>query len=202
MTSGFPRTHSSSPPEPEKKRDPTTPALKWAFIAGHMLAMTFFSAGGSLLVLYGVGDDVTDITATLLLGIGSALALGKYVAALLWVHASWSMLPSWERRNRKGKVFTPARAVAWLLVPGFNVYWIFAMPVAYCDALDRILLGAGSFRVAPRGLAIASAILTLMPYVNLLLAPVFWFFFMLGADEAKREVLAVQTSRKGRGYGA
>lgn len=67
------------------------------------------------------------------------------------------------------------KAIGYQFIPYFNLYWIFFSALRLCDRLSLQLRLRGLQARAPRGLVLAACIVTVIPYVNLLIAfPVLW----------------------------
>lgn len=164
---------------------------KWIYLTLYVLMYVLPILAFALLGAF--WDDVRDTDARetfrgsmfALMGLGYGCMLGLYVAACVWIYKSWSAIPLAYRYNAQGRPFSPGEAVGYLFIPFYNLYWMFVMPPALCDAIDRVNHESGSPARAPRGLALAAAIVQLVPYANFLFAPIFWFLFMRASDKAK-----------------
>ncbi len=116
--------------------------------------------------------------------------IAYFVMIFVWVFKSWEMLPQAYRVTSAGKTISPGEAVGFMFIPFFNqFYWNFVMPQGLCDGLNHALAAYGSPRRAPKGFAIACAIMQLIPYINFSLAPFFWLAFVFMVDGAKAEYL-------------
>lgn len=97
----------------------------------------------------------------------------------MWLYQSWKAVPP-EFRSA-----TPGQAVGFLFIPLFNLYWVFrAVP-----GLSRSTLRATA-SVAPEeasgggyGMGIAAAVVSIIPYVNMLS----WIFFLIWVILANTE---------------
>ncbi len=67
-----------------------------------------------------------------------------------------------------------ARAIGFAFIPYFNLYWIVFSVARLTDRINLQFRLRGIPDRVPRGLAIAAAVLTVIPYINLL----FGFFFL------------------------
>jgi len=114
------------------------------------------------------------------------------IASLVWLYQAWSTVPQEMRYSDGGKWVTPGRAIGFLFIPFYNLYWVFVANVGLCEAVNRTLLARGGQPRAPRGLAIAACVAHLVPYCNLLVAPILWAIYMFQVDGARREMLAGQ----------
>ncbi len=113
---------------------------------------------------------------------GGIFWVTAFVLGLIWLGMAWGNVPPEHR------VITGGEAVGKMFIPGFNLYWIFRASTALCTALDYSLMSRGSMARAPKGLAIAAAIVTVIPYLNFGLAPFMWLLFMFSCDVAKKEL--------------
>jgi hypothetical protein len=67
------------------------------------------------------------------------------------------------------------KAIGFQFIPYYNLYWIFFSSLRLCDRLTLQLKLRGREQSAPRGFVLASCILSVIPYVNLLIAfPIMW----------------------------
>jgi hypothetical protein len=67
------------------------------------------------------------------------------------------------------------RAIGFQFIPYYNLYWIFFSALRLCDRLTLQFRLRGLGNSAPRGMAIAACIFTVIPYVNLLIGiPIMW----------------------------
>jgi hypothetical protein len=69
---------------------------------------------------------------------------------------------------------SPGMSIGFAFIPYFNLYWLFFNPMRLCDRVNLQLRLRGQAPSAPKGLMLASAIVTFVPWVNLLAAPILW----------------------------
>jgi hypothetical protein len=69
---------------------------------------------------------------------------------------------------------TTGQSIGYAFIPFFNYYWLFFNPMRLCDRITLQYQLRGSKEEAPRGLVLASAIMTMIPYVNLLTLLFLW----------------------------
>ncbi|MFO0666062.1 MAG: hypothetical protein U0174_19070 [Polyangiaceae bacterium] len=165
------------------------PLLKWFMLAAVVLPVIFSVIGG---VISAIGDGNEDVQAAggLVMMGGWCFAPIYFILIPIWVYQSWQMLPSAYRVTGSGKMVSPGQAVGFMFIPYFNVfYWNFIISMGYCDALNYLLQGLGSAKRAPRGLALAACICSIIPYVNILVAPLLWLIYAFMTDGAKKEFL-------------
>jgi len=60
------------------------------------------------------------------------------------------------------------KAIGFMFIPFFNLYWVFFSYLRLCDRINDQRRMRGLAPTAPRGMAIASTIAMLIPYVNIL----------------------------------
>ena len=173
--------------------------IKWVYLAC-MALMVALGVGGLAFSSLGDGDydpstgsyeeGDSDLQALAggMLTFAALMWVLRVVFGLVWLYSAWSTIPP-ELRFTKSRSMSPGAAVGLMFVPFYNLYWIFAANVGLCDALDYGLMSVGSPRRGPRGLAITSCVLQVIPYANIFLAPFMWIFFMFAADSARNELL-------------
>ncbi len=67
------------------------------------------------------------------------------------------------------------KAIGFQFIPYFNLYWVFFNSLRLCDRLTLQFRLRGIRKRAPRGLALAACICSVIPYVNLVIAlPILW----------------------------
>jgi hypothetical protein len=85
-----------------------------------------------------------------------------------------------------------------VLIPFYNLYWIFIANVSLCNAINRQLERLGSPKRAPVALAIVTCIFQLVPYVNLVVGPFLWAIHVIFVDRAQsvmEGLLAAESAR-------
>ncbi|MDB4995508.1 MAG: hypothetical protein JWM74_2940 [Myxococcaceae bacterium] len=171
------------------------PWIKWAYLACLVLSVLGIIGGITMIAMSSEADDYdTRETISMLGGMlvfGSLLFMNvKLVLSLVWLHGAWSWIPFEQRYTGRGKPVTPTNAALMLIIPYYNLYWMFVVNVGLCDALERMRLQYRTVSAAPRGTAIGAAVCQLIPFVNLFIAPFVWFFYMLGVDKVRAELIA------------
>lgn len=170
---------------------PQTPPnlwLKWLYLgAVAMMGLLFATAFGIQQALedwatYSTVDYKLRHLKEYAMTGGAIFWVGAFVIGLVWLGAAWGNVPPDQR------VIAPGEAVGKMFIPGYNLYWIFRASTGLCTALDYSLANTGSMARAPKGLAIAAAVLTVIPYINFPIAPFMWLLFMFAADVTKKEL--------------
>jgi hypothetical protein len=68
-----------------------------------------------------------------------------------------------------------AKAIGFQFIPYFNFYWIFFSALRLADRLNLQLRLRGERKLVSRGLLIAACVLTVIPYINLVIGiPIMW----------------------------
>lgn len=162
------------------------PMLRW-IVSGSFAGSIVFSLIGAAIGAAAEGDEIGAAIAGVFSALAIPLILTYAVTALVWLYKSWEMLPDSMRVTGSGTRVTPGQAVGYLFIPFYNLYWYFVCSSGLTAALNRALANYGSPKRASGGLAIAAAILQVIPYVNMFLAPFLWIAFMFNVESAKRE---------------
>jgi len=171
---------------------PPGAALKWLYLGGHAGYWLFTLAGILLAVVLTDGKSPESQRATLASELplaGVLFLLVSLVAAAVWLHMAWASVPASMRCTDRGRWITPGKAVGYLFVPVYNLYWMFVANQGLCEAVNRVLLAQGAQPRAPRGLATTACVVQVIPYFNLLVAPILWAVYMFQVDGARREML-------------
>ena len=69
---------------------------------------------------------------------------------------------------------TTAQAIGYQFIPFFNLYWTFFNPLRLCDRITFQYQLRGRDDAAPRGLVLAAAVCTVIPYFGILSIFVLW----------------------------
>lgn len=168
-----------------------TPAGSGGFLAKYVALATIPAAFATLVAvailssLNGWSESEVDGLVT---AVFAPFALLYFGAILTWIYKSWEFLPPEMRRNASGRTFEPGAAVLGLFIPLYGLYWIFAQSLGLCDAIDAALVQSGRAPAAPRNLAVACAVVQLIPFANWLLGPVLWLTYMFLIDRAKSQL--------------
>lgn len=142
----------------------------------------------AVITLVGRGDRDAAAVA------GAALLFGGLIvyaaAAMTWVYQSWRYLPAPYRRTASGREISPGWALVGHLVPFYNLYWMFAQSLGFCEALDSVMVQSGRAARAPKTLATVACVVQLVPYVSHLVGPVLWLTYMFLTDRVKAQLAA------------
>ncbi|MBX3206219.1 MAG: DUF4328 domain-containing protein [Labilithrix sp.] len=162
------------------------PMLRWIVFGSFVGSIVLFLIG-AVISAVAEGDDIGTTIGGVFSMFAFPLLLTYIVTALVWLYKSWEMLPDSMRMTGDGTRVSPGAAVGYLFIPFYNLYWYFIVSAGLCAALNRALAGFGSSKRASGGLGIAAAILQVIPYANMFLAPFLWIAFMFNVEGAKRE---------------
>lgn len=69
---------------------------------------------------------------------------------------------------------TTGQAIGFQFIPFFNLYWTFFNPLRLCDRITLQYRLRGRNDSAPRGMVLAAAVVSMIPYINLLSLLVLW----------------------------
>ena len=87
---------------------------------------------------------------------------------------------------------------SFLFIPFFNLYWVFRAVPGLSAALHRNLRQINpswTGGTAGHGLGIATAVISVIPYVNFL-SPIFYLIWVPTANRAKNELLVLDEQRR------
>jgi hypothetical protein len=84
------------------------------------------------------------------------------------------------------------KAIGFQFIPYFNLYWVFFNSLRFCDRLTMQYRVRGIRRSAPRGLATAASIFTVIPYLNILIGiPIMWTITTCMLQHSVNEIAAL-----------
>ncbi len=72
---------------------------------------------------------------------------------------------------------TTGQSIGFMFIPFFNYYWLFFNSLRLCDRVTFQYALRGRNEQAPRGLALAASVCSVIPYVNLVTMPILWTLF-------------------------
>ncbi len=132
--------------------------------------------------------------------IGFAAVAFAYIYSLVCLHRCWSVIKDYNART------TPGKAVGYLFIPFFSIYWVFVALRGLAQDANEFSRQAGSGTRISENLSLSAAILSIIPYLNILLAPIIisilishWANFYNSAPNPEKLSYAVdlhQTRRK------
>ncbi len=164
-------------------------AVKWVALASLVVSVLSTVGIGVVTALYDESNhDPHDLALGVIALVWCTAVFSWVVSCLTWVYKSWEFLPREYRRTASGREISPAAAVGFEFVPIYNLYWVFAQNLGYCEALDSVMMQSGRSARAPKSLALACCVMQVIPYVNFLFAPFVWLVYMFVADSVKAQL--------------
>jgi hypothetical protein len=119
------------------------------------------------------------ITFVWFLMIGWLLTIAAYVVGLIYLYRAWSLV------QPAGSTISPAKAVGFLFIPFFNLYWIFIAYRQWAEEWNKVCDRHTSLAAAPRGsetvflaMAIAYCTIFITSILGLLVSAVLYFIGM------------------------
>lgn len=125
------------------------------------------------------------------LGIANILVtIPGIIVFLIWLYRSWDAI------SPRYRSFTPGRAIGFLFIPIFNIYWAFRVIPGLSAAIrkSRESLGSQQIGGAGYGVGIAACIIAFIPYVGILSWPFFVIWIILANKEKNRMLLEQQAA--------
>jgi hypothetical protein len=160
-------------------------ALYFLGFVGFFTAM--FSHDHDLMVTMGVASYAVIL-------LGALLIYVKIGFAFYWLHGAWKWIPFDQRAGKDGKRYTPEN-VFMLLIPYYNLYYMFPINLGLCDAMERLRASVGTPTVAKRDMALFAAIAEIVPLANFFVAPFLWSSYMASIDTMHEEIATALAAR-------
>lgn len=91
------------------------------------------------------------------------------------------------------------KAIAFLLIPYFNFYWVFFNGLRLVDRVNLQLRLRGEQTGVSRDLTIAAGVASVLPYVNFLLAPLVWLPVAIQMQRAVNRIVELDAERAAKG---
>lgn len=179
-------------------REPRAPgeALKWFYAGAFALTVSVCAAIVAVPFLPSIRGYAIALSLAVAL-----LSWTKTAIAAVWIYSAWSGVPEAWRGP-----MTPRRAAFALFIPGYNLYWMYAVNPLLCGILNAVLERVSSPIRAPQTLAYVVSVLNVVVFVGLglawalhqstqfllvgLLATQFlWVAYLFQCDPARRAVI-------------
>jgi len=143
---GAPQAYGPPPPSPLWGAQPGGVSLaqlppvarvsKWlllGLIYGGLLAGSAILATGGILegVAEQSGDDRLSIAAVVAIILGAVVFLGGFAPWLFLLHRAWSSIQDGQART------TPGKAVGFMFIPLFNIWWVFQAVHGFSQDFNR-----------------------------------------------------------------
>jgi hypothetical protein len=136
-----------------------------------------------------LGDESGPLPAVIgagFLGLWYLLLFGSALANMIWLYQFWSWFPPEHRYTSMWrKYISPGAAVGLLLVPYFNLYWMFVVNLGIADVLERLRVQYPSSKAPAKNLAIAA---TVVPLIFFPAAPFIQYFFAKHVEDMALEM--------------
>jgi hypothetical protein len=165
-----------------------TRAPGWG-LAGTWIALSSLSwiAGFAYLALVlEAGSRISSREMEVILPVGILwflLLVPAVIIYLVWLYRSWESVPPAYRST------SPGKAVGFLFIPFFNIYWVFRAVPGLSASIRRARVAAGSGGGSGFGIGVAAAVISVIPYVNMLAWP-FFLIWVIAANGARNRMLA------------
>ncbi len=157
--------------------------VKAAFAAMGIFGMP----AGFIVSTLAAHDEIFAMLGVLMLVGGYFAMFASMIISLVWVYTMWDSLPYELRANYK-RVHSPTSSALYLLIPYFNLYWMFVVSI---DLIRAINIGAErtNTRRVPEAWGIVCPIMQLLPCPNIVIAPITWTIMMFQVQRAKDELV-------------
>ncbi|HUN56290.1 MAG TPA: zinc-ribbon domain-containing protein [Smithella sp.] len=147
----------------EERKINTAPAKK---INPHLYLISVW--GGILFLIAGgiMANDYNDVPRTILFFLGVAGLIFGFVYSLVCIYKCWKILQGFTARTTAGK------AVGYIFIPFYNIYWIFVALKGLADDANDFFEQRHLDKKISEGLSVAAGIFFVIPY-GLILVPIF-----------------------------
>jgi len=165
-------------PYPDQDMGPPAPLYRpgWSLTGGWIALSALAWCFGviALLLMLDSGSRISDdemIGIGISYGLWFLTGLPAVILFFVWLYRAWSVVPPIDRST------SPGKAVGYMFIPFFNLYWVFrAIPgLSASTRRAQQALNPRSPGNAAYGFGIAAAAVAVIPYVNMLS----WFFFLI-----------------------
>lgn len=138
--------------------------VAYAIIHHVMLALVYLFGFIAMLAYAGHEEGIGGFT----LFLAIVCYIVTVVFSLMILHRGWASVQDGAART------TPGKAVGFLFIPFYALYWVFIAYPGLMSEFSRLAEARGKGRDSVGGgLAIAYAVLSIIPYINFLIAPFF-----------------------------
>lgn len=180
-------------------------ALYLGFIIGAEAAgMLCLTIGAIVLIAAGVVASINEgnfdsvnmgliVTGIVFLMIGMVLALVAMIFGYVLLYKAWKVIQDGQPRT------TPGKAVGFLFIPFFNLYWMFVAYWGWAQDFNKYIAAKGlNLTPVPAGLFLAYPIIILcsaVPYVNSLVGLALIIVFIIMCNQMINAVNGVIAAR-------
>jgi hypothetical protein len=153
-----------APPGAERGLMPGASLKTWKLILGVAMCVESLAFMGFLTaasIIRGRAGDPYAFAGVACFFLSCITFVVLLVIALLRVYRLWKWIPPEHRWASFWKRYiSPGAAVGFGLIPYFNVFWFIVLYIGTCEALDRMRAGMPATRASPKGLAIATVVVS------------------------------------------
>ena len=171
------------------ENSPNRKVLKWFTVLPWVSLGATVGGGVVLAVASEARGEEAGVAAVLglvpfLLGLGGILAAS--ILGYILLYRGWKSIQALRRESPQDyDMPTPGAAVGLCFVPFFSCYWIFVAAVGLANRMNRFLdRRALAVPRVSSGLAIATCVLVLIPYVGLVPSAICAYIFLLQVARA------------------
>jgi hypothetical protein len=109
------------------------------------------------------GGGTTMAVGTGLVALSCLLFAAWTVLCFVWLYKFWSWIPPEQRHtNMWRKYISPGTAVGFMLIPYFNIYWLFVLNLGIADIMERMRVAYPTDKPPAKNLALVASILPLV----------------------------------------
>lgn len=174
--------------------DPTGhhPKLRPWYLVGAIASASLYMIGlGAMIAAFAIHDEdvspIVGIAGWAVLMLGALLLNAKLILAMFWLHGAWKWVPPDQRFDKTGKRFGPD-GVFMLLIPYYNLYWMFVINFALCDAMQRMQATARTTETVTRDMVMWACVCEIIPFANFFVSPFLWAKYMRRIDTMHEEI--------------
>jgi hypothetical protein len=156
-------------PPGEKSGELPSPWLRNTKLALGIVQLSSLLFGIAAFVAAGVVDSGDDdggalvVAGALLLGVWYLALIAYGLVNLIWVYKFWSWIPTEQRHTKMWKKYiSPGTATVLMVVPYFNIYWMFVVYLGICEIFERLAVAYPTDKPSPKNLAIATLVVPLV----------------------------------------
>ncbi len=166
-------------------------ARPWYLVGAVVSSSLYFIGLVTMIGAIAIHDEdvspIVGFAGWALLMLGALLLNAKFILGMYWLHGAWKWLPADQRFDKTGKRFTPDN-VFMLLIPYYNLYYMFVYNFALCDAMQRMQAAARTNATVTRDMVMWACVCELIPFANFFVAPFLWAKYMRRIDTMHDEI--------------
>jgi hypothetical protein len=167
---------------------PTLRKVKLAIGIGEIVSLfvgaAIFIAG----VVTGEDDGGSVIAGVGFLGLFYLLLLVYGIVNMVWVYKFWSWIPPEQRYTSLWKKYiSPGTAIVFMLVPYFNIFWMFVIYLGLAEIMERLRVQYPCSKGPAKTLAILTIVVSMVFFPA---APFLHYTFAKHLEEMAAEMRA------------